>query len=83
MYKNPVFLVDGFTEQKIIQQICSGYKIQKIGLNGNSVSVIQLINAIIAQIYTLKNHFYPIIILVDLEKRGVKNNLSFIALLKI
>jgi len=68
---NPAFIVDGFTERNIIQNICPGAPIRRTDLNGKDVSVEAMAKKIASLIRLLNNRHYPIIILVDKESRKI------------
>lgn len=65
----PAFIVDGFTEKLILEEICPGSKITRTDLNGKTVTIKAIGKKISALIKLLGNNFYPIIILVDKEDR--------------
>ncbi len=65
---NPAFIVDGFTEQLIIQQLCPNRPIRR-SINGKDVSLKRAAAEIVAIIRRLNNRNYPIIILTDREER--------------
>jgi len=67
---NPAFLIDGFTEKLILERICQNKKINRINLNGNSVSISAMAKRICSLIRLLNNKYYPIIILIDREDRS-------------
>lgn len=66
---NPAFIVDGFTEKLILQQICPGCRVSRTDLNGKSVSIEAIAKKIASLIRLLNNRHYPIIILIDKEER--------------
>jgi hypothetical protein len=66
---NPAFLVDGFTEKLLIEKICSGKKINRIGCNGNAVTMSAMAKRIASLIRLMNNRYYPIVILIDRETR--------------
>jgi low affinity Fe/Cu permease len=68
---NPAFIVDGFTERNIIQNICPGAPIRRTDLNGKDVSIEAMAKKIASLIRVLNNRHYPIIILVDKESRSI------------
>jgi len=68
---SPVFIVDGFTEKMIIQQICPGNPIRRIDLNGKCVTIEAMAKKIASLIRLLGDRNYPIIILVDKEDRNI------------
>jgi hypothetical protein len=68
---NPAFIVDGFTERNIIQNICPGAPIRRTDLNGKDVSLEAMAKKIASLIRLLNNRYYPIIILVDKESRKI------------
>lgn len=70
---NPAFIVDGYTEMRIIQQIhpVKHLPIRRTDLNGKNVSIKAIAAKIASIIRSLGNRYYPIIILVDREKRAI------------
>lgn len=66
---NPAFIVDGFTEQTIIQQLCPKRPIKRC-INGKDVSLKRMAAEIVTIIRVLNNRNYPIVILTDREKRA-------------
>lgn len=64
------FLVDGQTEQRFIQLVCSGNPVQRLNLNGSSVSAEAIAKRAATQIRLWRGRHYPIVILVDLEDRS-------------
>lgn len=68
---NPAFIVDGFTERNIIQNICPGAPIRRTDLNGKDVSIEAMAKKIASLIRVLNNRHYPVIILVDKESRDM------------
>lgn len=68
---NPAFIVDGFTEMRIVQEICPNKPVRRLDLNGKDVTIAAMAKKISILIRALSNRHYPIIILVDKEKRNV------------
>ncbi len=68
---NPAFIVDGYTELKIVQNICPGRPVKRTDLNGNTVTFQAIAKKIASQIRLMSNRYYPIIILIDKEQRDV------------
>lgn len=68
---NPAFIIDGFTERNILQNICPGAPIRRTDLNGKNVSIEAMGKKIASLIRVLNNRHYPIIILVDKESRNI------------
>ena len=66
---NPAFIVDGFTEQLVLQRICPGSPIRRTDLNGKSVKISAIANKVYSLIKLLNNRYYPIFILIDRECR--------------
>ena len=64
----PAFLVEGQMEQKIIEKICPGKIVRRIGCNGDKVEMKAVARFIDAQMRRLKN-YSPIIIIFDRERR--------------
>lgn len=82
---NPAFIVDGFTEKLIIQQICPNQPIRRTDLNGKDASIYAISKRISSIIRLLGNRYFPIVILIDKEERDIefiniaseiKNNLN-------
>jgi hypothetical protein len=65
----PAYLVDGQTEQKIIRKLCPSQPVKLIGCNGDTVSLNEIAKRISTHINLLNNVYYPIICLIDKEKR--------------
>ena len=68
----PAFLVEGDLEQMFVQNVCPKVPVQKIGLNGESVSLA----AIAKRVGTLgrllqKKGYRPLVIVFDRERRSV------------
>ncbi|PSL28344.1 DUF4276 family protein [Chitinophaga ginsengisoli] len=70
---NPAFIVDGYTELKIVQQLCPGRPIKRTDCNGKDVSISVMAKKIASHIRLLNNRYYPIIILVDKENRNIEH----------
>ena len=66
---NPAFIVDGFTEKLIIQQLCPGKPISRTDLNGKNVTLDAIAKKIASLIRLLNNRHYPIVVLIDKEER--------------
>jgi len=66
---NPAFFVDGITEQRAIQKICPGVKINTTQCNGKSVTIPTIAKRLSSLIKLLNNRHYPIIIIIDREDR--------------
>lgn len=67
---NPAFIVEGDMEQYILDEICRGQPIRKVGCNGDSVTIDRVCDFIETQIRLLGNRNYPIFIIFDREKRA-------------
>jgi hypothetical protein len=67
---NPAFIVDGFTEKLIIQNLCPGKPISRTDLNGKNVSLDAIAKKVSSLIRLLNNRHYPIIVLIDKEDRS-------------
>ena len=63
------FFVDGHTEQRFIQSVCPGVPVQRLGINGNTVSPEAIAKRAATQIRLLKGRNFPIVVLVDHEGR--------------
>jgi hypothetical protein len=66
---NPAYLVEGDLEQRFVQNACPNQPVQKIGLNGRSVSVSALAKRIATQARLLQKKYHPLIIIFDREER--------------
>jgi hypothetical protein len=66
---NPAFIVDGFTEKLIIQNICPGRPISRTDLNGKNVTIEAIAKKMASLIRLFNNRNYPIIIIIDKENR--------------
>ena len=66
---NPAFIVDGYTELKIIQYLCPGKPVKRTDCNGKDVKIPLIAKKIASHIRILGNRHYPIIVLVDKENR--------------
>lgn len=64
------FLVDGHTEQRFLQMVCRGNPVQRLNLNGSTVSAEAIAKRAATQIRLWRGRYYPIVILVDLEDRS-------------
>ncbi|MGL4956642.1 MAG: DUF4276 family protein [Bacteroidales bacterium] len=67
----PAFFVDGQTEQKIVQRLCPNCPVQITGLNGRDTKISAIAQKLASLIRALGNKYYPIIILLDKEKRDI------------
>lgn len=65
----PAYLVDGITEQRFIQRACVGSPVKITNLNGSSVSAAAIAKRLSSIIRLWKGRYYPVVVLVDLEKR--------------
>lgn len=74
MLVRPAYLVDGITEQKFIQSICAGSPVRVTNLNGNSVSAAAIAKRVSSIVRLWKGRHYPIVVLVDLEKRDCSSD---------
>lgn len=68
---NPAFIVDGYTELKILQNICPGRPVKRTDCNGKDVKIKAIAKKIALHIRVLNNKYYPIVILVDKEERDI------------
>mgnify|MGYP000855345319 CR=1 FL=1 len=65
----PAFLVDGYTEKLIVEELCPGSKVRRIGCNGNTVSIDAIAKLVASQIRLMNTQFHPIFIVIDREDR--------------
>lgn len=68
---NPAFIVDGFTEFRIIQKLCPRQPVRRTDLNGRDVTIKAMALKIASIIRLLGNRYYPIVILTDKEERNI------------
>lgn len=66
----PAFIVDGFTEMRIVQSLCPNRPVQRLDLNGKDVKISAIAKKIASQIKIFSNRYYPIIVLIDKEQRS-------------
>jgi|APSaa5957512535_1039671.scaffolds.fasta_scaffold54521_2 hypothetical protein len=66
---DPAFIIEGHMEQKILQNICPGKVIQRIGANGDHVSMKVMATHLAPQIRLFSNRYRPVIVLFDRERR--------------
>jgi Domain of unknown function (DUF4276) len=66
----PAYLVDGQTEQKVIQKLCPKQPVKLIGCNGENVCLKEIAKRISTHINLFNNNFYPIVCVIDKEKRS-------------
>jgi hypothetical protein len=71
---NPAFIVDGFTELKIIQRLCPGKPVSRTDLNGKDVTLKAIAKRIASLIKLFGDRHYPIVILIDKEQRDIAFN---------
>jgi Domain of unknown function (DUF4276) len=69
MVVSPAYLVEGDLEQRFIQSVCSNQPVQKIGLNGKSVSIPAIAKRIGTQARLLQRHHNPLVVVFDREAR--------------
>ena len=67
------FLVDGLTEQRFIQSICPGRPVQRLNLNGNTVSAEAIAERAASQVRIWGGRYHPVIVLVDHESRQLSH----------
>lgn len=66
---SPAFLIEGHMEKKILQKICPGAPIRRIGCNGDRAPMSVLAKFVETQIRVLNNRNFPIVIIFDRERR--------------
>lgn len=65
---DPAFLVEGRMEQVIVQRLCPGKPVRLLGCNSDTAPLAVIARFADAQMRQLKN-YYPVIIILDREKR--------------
>ncbi len=65
----PAFIIEGHMEKKILQSICPGVPIRRIGCNGDDVSMTVMAKFIDTLFRLFNNRYYPIVIMFDRERR--------------
>ncbi len=69
---NPAFIIEGFMEMKILQNICQkSIPIRRLDCNSIYVTIEKMAEKIIGKINTLRDKYYPIIVVVDREDRDI------------
>jgi hypothetical protein len=66
----PAFLVDGVMEQRILSQICPNKPVRRLNCNGTDVPLEIIVKKVEFHIRLLNNRYFPIVILLDREKRS-------------
>lgn len=69
MRSNPAFIVEGHMEQKIVSKICPGQPVRRVECNGDNVPIERVCDFIASHIRLFGNRNYPIIVILDREKR--------------
>ncbi len=67
---NPAYLVEGHLEQKFIQTVCPGHRVQRINCNGESVNLSQIAKRVGSLGRLLKSKHDLLIIIFDREQRS-------------
>jgi hypothetical protein len=67
---SPAYLVEGDLEQRFIQGACPGQPVQKIGLNGKSVSIPAIAKRLGTQGRLLQRRYQPLVVVFDREGRS-------------
>ncbi|RJE71762.1 DUF4276 family protein [Reichenbachiella sp. MSK19-1] len=65
----PAFIVDGFTEKLIINQVCPNSPVRRTDLNGKDVSISAIAKKVSSLVRLLGDKYYPLIVIIDREKR--------------
>ncbi|WP_123834432.1 hypothetical protein [Methylobacterium currus] len=63
------FIVDGISEKRIVQKLCSGAQVRTTGLNGRDVTLAAIATKVESLIRLLKDRYYPIFVVLDRESR--------------
>lgn len=66
---NPVFFVDGKSEKEVLARVCPGVPAKLTGLNGD-VDLEAIANRISDLFPALGNRYYPLIVVIDRERRS-------------
>jgi len=64
------FLVDGYTEKLIVEDLCPGAKVRRIGCNGSTVSIDTIAKLVASQIRLMNTLYHPIFVVIDREDRS-------------
>jgi len=64
------FIVEGHMERAIVQRLCKGAPVRRLGVNGDDVNIKVMAKFVHAQILTLRDRYRPIYIIFDREKRS-------------
>lgn len=65
----PAFIVDGYQEKKIVQQLCPNAPIRLLNRNGRDVELHAAAKRVVSLIRLLGNRYYPFVIIFDREER--------------
>lgn len=65
----PGFLVDGVTEQRFVQSVCSNRPVKLINCNGSKVSVEAIAKRVASLIRLWGGKCFPVVVLIDRETR--------------
>lgn len=64
------FIVEGHMERAIVQKLCMGAPVRRLGVNGDDVSIRVIAKFAHAQLLTLRDRYHPVYIIFDREKRS-------------
>ena len=64
------FIVDGISEKKIVQRLCSGVQVRTTDLNGRDVTLQAIATKVESLIRLLRGRYFPIFVVVDREDRN-------------
>jgi len=59
------FIVDGYTEKKVLQRLCPGCPIRMTNLNGSDVSIEAIAKIVNSLVKLLKGRSFPVLIIFD------------------
>ena len=67
---NPAFIVEGFQEQKIIQQLCNDCRVVRLEGNGRFLTLGQVAQDVNQKFTRFGNRHFPVFVILDREKRS-------------
>ncbi len=67
------FIVDGYQEKLVLQRLCGDVPIKMTQLNGRDVNIPAITKVILSMVKLLKGRHFPIVIIVDRERRQISS----------
>lgn len=63
------FIIDGFTEKRILQRLCGDVKIARLNVNGRDVKIASIARRVDTILKVFGNRYYPVFVVFDREGR--------------